>query len=156
MTGKELLFEELRSRGLTESQIKSKAVAVLLDVIANDGTERYLNAKEVDDELKEKREALASLQNSLKIRKWQNEEVIESLRHRSDNLERNIKAMRAEFNEYVAEYGNSRFRRVPFCRRASENDLGRIGAGIMGGGRQRWVITKSSPALSLFRKRSRS
>lgn len=86
MTGKELLFEELRSRGLTESQIKSKAVAVLLDVIANDGTDRYLNAKEVDDELKEKKEALVSLQNSLKIRKWQNEEVLKSLRRRSDNL----------------------------------------------------------------------
>lgn len=105
--GKELLFEELRARGLTESQIKSKAVAVLLDVIANDGTDRYLNAKEVDDELKEKKEALVSLQNSLKIRKWQNEEVLKSLRRRSDNLEENIKAMRAEFDEYVAEFGKS-------------------------------------------------
>lgn len=107
MTGKELLFQELRERGLTENQINSKAVAVLLDVIANDGTDRYLNAKEVDDELKEKKEALVSLQNSLKIRKWQNEEVLKSLRRRRDNLEENIKAMMAEFNEYVAEFEKS-------------------------------------------------
>ncbi len=34
MTGRELLEEEMRKRGATESQIKSKAVAILLDVIA--------------------------------------------------------------------------------------------------------------------------
>lgn len=107
MTGKELLFQELRERGLTENQINSKAVAVVLDVIANDGTERYLNAKEVDDELKKKKEDLASLQSSLRIQKWHSEKVLEELRSRSENLEKNIKAMRAEFNEYVAEFEES-------------------------------------------------
>ena len=105
--GKELLFQELRERGLTEQQIKSKAVAVVLDVIANDGTERYLNAKEVDDELKEKQEAIVSLQNRLKILKWDAEREHKALRCRNENLEKNIKTMRSEFDEYVAEFGKS-------------------------------------------------
>lgn len=106
-TGKELLFQELRERGLTESQINSKGVAVVLDVIANDGTDRYLNAKEVDDELKEKKEELVALQNRLKIRKLDAERELKELRCRCDNLEKNIKAMKAEFDEYVAEFGKS-------------------------------------------------
>lgn len=107
MTGKELLFQELRERGLTESQIKSKAVAVLLDVIANDGTDRYLKAKEVDDELIKKEAALGAVQHRLKVQKWSADAEFEALNQRNDNLSRNIQTMRAEFDEYVAEFEKS-------------------------------------------------
>lgn len=107
MTGKELLFQELRERGLTENQIKSKGVAVVLDVIANDGTDRYLNAKEIDDELEKKKDALFSLQHRLRTQKWSFDAEFEALRQRNENLEKNIKTMRAEFDEYVAEFGKS-------------------------------------------------
>lgn len=106
-TGKELLVDELRERGLTEQQIKSKAVAVVLDVIANDGTDRYLNAKEVDDEIARKNIDLRNTASEIKHRKWMVEREIEALKERRDNLEKNIKAMRAEFDEYVAEFGKS-------------------------------------------------
>lgn len=106
-TGKELLVDELRERGLTEQQIKSKAVAVVLDVIANDGTDRYLNAKEVDDEIARKNIDLRNTASEIKHRKWMIEREIEALKERRDNLEKNIKAMRAEFDEYVAEFGKS-------------------------------------------------
>lgn len=106
-TGKELLVDELRERGLTEQQIKSKAVAVVLDVIANDGTDRYLNAKEVDDEIARKNIDLRNIASEIKHRKWMVEREIEALKERRDNLEKNIKAMRAEFDEYVAEFGKS-------------------------------------------------
>lgn len=106
-TGKELLFQELRERGLKEQQINSKTVAVVLDVIANDGTERYLIAKEVDDELKKKNEALVSLQSRVKIQKWHAEKELEELRSQSEELEKNIKIMKEEFDEYVDEFGKA-------------------------------------------------
>lgn len=107
MTGKELLFQELRERGLTESQIKSKAVAVVLDVIANDGTDRYLNAKEIDDEITRATSALATLSAETRLRQRLVERNIQVLTERRNSLEKNIKAMRAEFDEYVAEFGKS-------------------------------------------------
>lgn len=107
MTGKELLFQELRERGLTEQQIKSKAVAVVLDVIANDGTDRYLNAKEIDDEITRATSALATFTAETRLRQRLDEKNIQVLTERRKNLERNIQTMRAEFDEYVAEFGKS-------------------------------------------------
>ena len=107
MTGKELLFKELRERGLTDQQIKSKAVAVVLDVIANDGTDRYLKAKEIDDEIVKKKIAMATATVEIGQRKWMVEQDIQVLMERRDNLEKNIKAMKAEFDEYVAEFEKS-------------------------------------------------
>lgn len=106
-TGKELLFQELRERGLTEQQIKSKAVAVVLDVIANDGTDRYLNAKEIDDEITRATSALATFTAETRIRRRLDEQNIQVLTERRKNLEKNIQTMRAEFDEYVAEFGKS-------------------------------------------------
>ena len=43
MTGLELFEQEMRTRGCTESQIKSKAVAIALDIISQNKNEYFEN-----------------------------------------------------------------------------------------------------------------
>lgn len=107
MTGRELLFKELRERGLTESQINSKAVAVVLDVIANDGRERYLNAKEVDEEVRRKQ---TQLKYDIENKRRERSGIEFEIKCREDEkraLESKIKIMKDEFDEYVAAFGKS-------------------------------------------------
>lgn len=51
MTGLECLYEEMKKRGCTDAQCKSKAVAVVLDIIANDGKQTYIDLYDAERRL---------------------------------------------------------------------------------------------------------
>lgn len=94
MTGRELLFEELEKRGLTKTQIESKGVAAVLDVIANDGKNNYMKAKELEDAIRIKESALRALNEDLLIRRSQKEFELKE-------LDRKLEVRKQQCDEYV-------------------------------------------------------
>ena len=95
MTGLDCLRDELAKRGLSKTQIESKSVAVVLDVIANTG-ERYTNLQAEEVHASNK---LCELENTLRVRERQ----LSGLEIRLNELRREM----WEHNDYINEFNKS-------------------------------------------------
>lgn len=86
-SGLELLREELKSRGLSYAQIHSKAVAVTLDVLANDGTDKYLQVYELEKTLERLQEEIRK--EKMKTQDMQNyrETVMDEIAERAKYID---------------------------------------------------------------------
>ena len=95
MTGLDYLRDELAERGLSKTQIESKSVAVVLDVIANTG-ERYTNLH--DEEVRASNK-LYKLERISEVK----ERELRELEFRLNELKREMR----EYEDYINEFNKS-------------------------------------------------
>lgn len=102
MTGLELLEEEMKKRGCTSTQISSKAVAVLLDILANSEND-YLKLQEVKSETATLLTRLRDLRLTVDL--WQNREKREQ--RRFDEEKEEFYREKHSMDEYIAAFNSS-------------------------------------------------
>lgn len=95
MTGLDCLRDELAERGLSKTQIESKSVAVVLDIIANTG-ERYTNLQAEEVHATNK---LYKLERILEVK----ERELRELEFRLNELNREMR----EYKDYINELNKS-------------------------------------------------
>ena len=94
MTGIELFRDEMRRRGCTEAQIKSKGVTTTLDIISN--SNMFSDLAETEEQLEKAKRQLAVLENNTRREK----ERLERIRcNQSEELER--------VDEYIKNFNES-------------------------------------------------
>lgn len=102
MTGMERLKEEMINRGCTKSQVESKAVAVVVDILAQTGThylQEYQDSREIADL---KAEAGRELSKARTIRR-QAEFELQQAKREKDDIERHRKSL----EEYIQVFTES-------------------------------------------------
>lgn len=95
MTGLDYLRDELAKRGLSKTQIESKSVAVVLDVIANTG-ERYTNLQGEEAHASNR---LYALERTLEVK----ERRLSSLEFKLNELRREAQG----YKDYIDEFNKS-------------------------------------------------
>ena len=70
MTGLELFEQEMRTRGCTESQIKSKAVAIALDIISQNKNEYFENIRDAEKEIRSLKGEIACYRSEVENQKF--------------------------------------------------------------------------------------
>lgn len=102
MTGLDLLEEEMKKRGCTSTQISSKAVAVVLDILANSEND-YLKLQEVKSETATLLTRLRDLRLTVDL--WQNREKREQ--RRFDEEKEEFYREKHSMDEYIAAFNSS-------------------------------------------------
>lgn len=69
MTGLELFEQEMRTRGCTESQIKSKAVAIALDIISQNKNKYFEDIRGIEKEIQSLRGEIACYRSEVEHQK---------------------------------------------------------------------------------------
>lgn len=114
MTGLECLKEEMTRRGCTKSQVESKTVAVVLEIVANGGS-IYTDLTEAKKELEEYREET-----------WQHKTFIHETKKELNEVRKELLAERAKLSkrqedafEYLKEFEH----RVMECETPEQRDI---------------------------------
>ena len=105
MTGLECLREEMKKRGCNNSQLNSKVIGIVLDIIS--GNENlYINIQEAKQELADERNTLSALRLAKDNLRWECKYLEEEIKmHESDYLEKcnEIKKYIDDFNKSLTE-----------------------------------------------------
>lgn len=117
-SGLELLREELKSRGLSYAQIHSKAVAVTLDVLANDGTDKYLKVYELEKTTERLQEDI----RKEKLRAFNLEAAHRRERQDMQNYRETVMDEIAERSKYIDDFTD----KLKQCETAEGRDRMRI------------------------------
>lgn len=102
MTGIECLREEMRNRGLTEAQINSKAVSVVIDILAQ-ANGKYIELVELEHEVKLKQEQQAEAERLYRYATFSRQRLIESLKGERDGWYKENKAYLEEVMQALSE-----------------------------------------------------
>jgi hypothetical protein len=93
-SGYELLKAEMERRGLTKAQIESKAVGVVLDIIANNGQTNYLD---LNDVLYHKRQAEVGMERAERQAKI----IIDNARIEANKYRRDDEKLKTQMDECI-------------------------------------------------------
>lgn len=103
MTGIDLLRDELRKRGLNESQVISKVTAEVLDVLTQSGETNlniYKTEYKTSKRLAKLKREVSSLENAI----WAKERELRSLEFECQQKKGNLEATRDEVQTYINEF----------------------------------------------------
>lgn len=105
MTGLEMLKAEMRERGCSKSQLDSKVVGIMLEIISGE-KDIYVNVQEAERELSELQNTLSDLRLVKDNLKWECKCLVEEIKmHESDYFEKcnEIKKYIDDFNKSLTE-----------------------------------------------------
>lgn len=113
MTGMELLQEELINRGCTESQVNSKVLPIVLDIVSNSNGEYTDAAKmlaEIRADISEKKSYLQDLSCAIKRLEARSRYECERIKEQYAECDEYIKAFNKSLEECETAEGRDRLR----------------------------------------------
>ena len=86
MTGIELLKQEMLAKGCTKAQCESKAVGVILDIVANAGG-KYSNEQQMLKDIQELESRRYAMQRALDMIKYEKQRIMTELNREREELQ---------------------------------------------------------------------
>lgn len=104
MTGLDCLKEEMAKRGCTKAQTESKTAAIVMDILAAEGTTKFTDFYEIEKELGDKARELNAREEYLSMREQHVSEAEEALKARERDIEKMISTKFKAIELYVNSF----------------------------------------------------
>lgn len=119
MTGLDCLKKEMAKRGCTKIQIESKVVAVVMDILAAEGTTKFTDFREIEKSLADRAHDLSVKEERLAARERRMADAEETLDLREQSIENMVNRKLEAIEHYVNTFQDG----LKKCETAEGRDL---------------------------------